>query len=583
MNERPSDFALLREFARSGSEPAFTTLAQRHLDLVYGTALRKVGDSGGAEEIAQNVFCALARKAWQFAPDDSLPAWLHKTALLESKFWLRGELRRRRREQTAAELGTTMKTPQDQPAFRALVPLLDDARLSLREQDRTALLLRYCESQSLREVGAVFGVSDDTAQKRVQSALEKLAEFFRRRGFKTATVAVAAAALQHTSASASATLVSTVVGAALSAASPALTGLGALVARLASLSRGQTAAVCVALAAAPLGWQLKARQAASQEAWRVQAQSLAAQRDAAAARSELERMQTAFAKLEQTAARQREEAERAAESARAFEVWKQKTRSQFLAADYRWDDDSAFVRIPKKVLPELSELADDSPFRPPGVVNPYARELLCLTPAERQTMEDTLQRVSELQRGEKAEIYERDNNVSGQMLASRSFAEGPLRGMAGVEAEQRLAQLITEVRGILGDARWPVMPSRFRNVNVDLFNSVLIPKPSAEFVARVETDSQGTLKASWTYTGDVGSGSPSPSFVGRDGERYSMNVVGYINDSAPLSAFMPDPGPNQRKQGTSLGGIPASKAIRQRMLEWFQAQAVLRLGRKEKP
>src|SRR6266446_1389814 len=124
MNERCQDFGLLRAFVRQGDQAAFTAVVRRHLDLVYATALRKVEDPGAAEEVAQNVFAALARKAWQFAPDDSLPAWLHKTALLESKFWLRGEMRRRRREQTAAELGTTMKTPDDQPALNALVPLL---------------------------------------------------------------------------------------------------------------------------------------------------------------------------------------------------------------------------------------------------------------------------------------------------------------------------------------------------------------------------------------------------------------------------------------------------------------------------
>src|SRR5258708_40373389 len=91
MSDRQSDFALLQEFAREGRQPAFSTLTRRHLDLVYAIALRKVEDSGGAGEIAQNVFSALARKAWQCAPDDSLPAWLHKATLLESKHWLRGE------------------------------------------------------------------------------------------------------------------------------------------------------------------------------------------------------------------------------------------------------------------------------------------------------------------------------------------------------------------------------------------------------------------------------------------------------------------------------------------------------------
>ena len=146
-----------------------------------------------------------------------------------------------------------MKTPEDQPAFNALMPMLDDALLSLREKDRTALLLRFYESQSLREVGAAFGVSEDTAQKRVQAALEQVAEFFKLRGFKTATVAAAATALQHTTASASAGLASTVAGAALQGTPPALAGLGAWLGRLASLTRAQTAAVCVALAVAPVG------------------------------------------------------------------------------------------------------------------------------------------------------------------------------------------------------------------------------------------------------------------------------------------------------------------------------------------
>src|SRR5882724_2367350 len=185
MNERRQDCELLQRFARDGEQSAFADVVRRHLDLVFATALRKVGDAGGAQEISQNVFSVLARKAWRFAPDDSLPAWLHKTALLESKSWLRGELRRRRREETAVELGTTMKSSDSQPAFNALMPLLDEALLSLREKDRTALLLRFYERQSMRDVGAAFGVSEDTVQKRVRGALEKVSHFFQRRGFKT--------------------------------------------------------------------------------------------------------------------------------------------------------------------------------------------------------------------------------------------------------------------------------------------------------------------------------------------------------------------------------------------------------------
>jgi len=302
MNGRRQDFEFLQRFTRHGEQTAFGDVVRRHLNLVFGTALRKLEDHGAAQEVAQNVFAVLARKACRFAPDDSLPAWLHKAALLESKYWLRGELGRRRREATAAELGTTMKAPEDQAAFNALVPMLDDALLSLRERDRTALLLRFYENQSLRDVGTAFGVSEDTARKRVQSSLEKLSEFFKRRGFKTATVAATAAALQSTATSASTTVFSAVVGAALQVGPPGLLGLGALLAWLARLSKGQTAAVCVALAAVPVGSQLNERHVAGEEVKRMQNQLLAAQNQGATVQSGIERLRAVSGGLEQSVA-----------------------------------------------------------------------------------------------------------------------------------------------------------------------------------------------------------------------------------------------------------------------------------------
>src|SRR5688572_32812851 len=108
MSNWRTDFELLRDFTRHGDQQAFASVVRRHLDLVYGTAVRKIEDQGAAEEVTPNVFAALARRAWQFAPEDSLPAWLHRTTLLEAKGWLRGELRRRGSEQSAVALGRTM-------------------------------------------------------------------------------------------------------------------------------------------------------------------------------------------------------------------------------------------------------------------------------------------------------------------------------------------------------------------------------------------------------------------------------------------------------------------------------------------
>src|ERR1039458_900385 len=60
--------------------------------------------------------------------------------------------------------------------------VLDDAMATLDAADRAAVLLRYFENKSLRELGATLGTSDDAAQKRVSRAVERLREFFAKRG-----------------------------------------------------------------------------------------------------------------------------------------------------------------------------------------------------------------------------------------------------------------------------------------------------------------------------------------------------------------------------------------------------------------
>jgi hypothetical protein len=65
--------------------------------------------------------------------------------------------------------------------WKQIAPLLDEAIAALDETDRAAVLLRYFENKSLREVGQTLGTTDDTAQKRVSRAVERLRDFFTQR------------------------------------------------------------------------------------------------------------------------------------------------------------------------------------------------------------------------------------------------------------------------------------------------------------------------------------------------------------------------------------------------------------------
>jgi DNA-directed RNA polymerase specialized sigma24 family protein len=56
------DHELLGEYVERRSDQAFMALVERHIDLVYSTALRSVRDPHLARDVVQKVFILLARK-----------------------------------------------------------------------------------------------------------------------------------------------------------------------------------------------------------------------------------------------------------------------------------------------------------------------------------------------------------------------------------------------------------------------------------------------------------------------------------------------------------------------------------------
>jgi len=93
----------------------------------------------------------------------------------------------------------------------------------LDDTDKTALLLRYFENKSLREVGTALGASDNAVQKRIARALERLREFFQKRGVAVGASGLAAAVSANAVQAAPAGLAATISSAASVASSAAAT------------------------------------------------------------------------------------------------------------------------------------------------------------------------------------------------------------------------------------------------------------------------------------------------------------------------------------------------------------------------
>jgi len=185
------DNELLRRYAQEGDEAAFAEVVRRHTDLVYSAALRIVRDAALTQDVTQSVFTKLARVAGALSNYPTPIGWLHTTTRHTAINAVRAETRRRAREHEAFTMHNISAMPDAH--WEQLRPILDEAVGQLGERDRQAVLLRFFHGLSHQEVGAVLGVAENTAQKRVDRALDKLRARFARQGVTVSSALLAAA------------------------------------------------------------------------------------------------------------------------------------------------------------------------------------------------------------------------------------------------------------------------------------------------------------------------------------------------------------------------------------------------------
>jgi RNA polymerase sigma factor (sigma-70 family) len=190
------DRQLLREYADLGSEQAFKTLVERHLGLVHSAARRQVKDAQLAEDVSQAVFTLLARKAGSLPRESRLSGWLYQTTCFVARRALRSELRRRERERIASAMQPHETSVAHDP-WNDLAPHLDEAMGRLGDKDQKALLIRYFEKRTHRDVAEALGIGEEAAKKRTLRALEKLRLLLQRQGVVISGVGLAAALGEH--------------------------------------------------------------------------------------------------------------------------------------------------------------------------------------------------------------------------------------------------------------------------------------------------------------------------------------------------------------------------------------------------
>src|SRR5262249_45379338 len=148
--------------------------------------LRMVRDPHLAEDVAQGVFLAMAKNSAHLSGCTVLAGWLHRTTQNLAANVVRSQVGRRAREKEDAAMNELLSDESDVP-WTQIATHLDAALGELTESDRDALLLRYFERKSAREMAQILGTTDVAAQKRVNRAVDRLREFFGKRGIAVGT------------------------------------------------------------------------------------------------------------------------------------------------------------------------------------------------------------------------------------------------------------------------------------------------------------------------------------------------------------------------------------------------------------
>jgi uncharacterized protein (TIGR03435 family) len=187
-----NDMDLMQEYADRNSEPAFAGLVHRHINLVYSVALRFTGNSPDAQDVTQAVFIILAQKVASLRQRTTLTGWLYETTRFTARQLLRTRARQQAREQEAY-MQSTLNDSNSENVWRQLAPLLEEAMARLNEKERTLVALRFFENKSAAETAALLGIQEWAAHKCAARAMEKLRQFFVKRGIASTTATLAGA------------------------------------------------------------------------------------------------------------------------------------------------------------------------------------------------------------------------------------------------------------------------------------------------------------------------------------------------------------------------------------------------------
>ena len=167
----------------SGDAEAFATLYDATSAIVFGLALSIVRDRAEAEEVAQEVYLQVWRRAAAFDPKRGSPlAWITMIARsrsidrVRSDTSYRGAISELGAAAPRQPLGDPLVDPEEETSLKERRVMVKRALAELTEEQRAAIELAFFKGLSHAEIARLTETPLGTVKSRIRSGVLKLEE-----------------------------------------------------------------------------------------------------------------------------------------------------------------------------------------------------------------------------------------------------------------------------------------------------------------------------------------------------------------------------------------------------------------------
>ena len=170
-----SDDMLIQEI-RDGQKDSFDTLMQRHQERVYHIAYSFAKSVENAMDISQNVFLKIYENLGKFRGDSQFKTWMMRITYNESQNWVKKNQKILPHQdiEAVAESSPSSVTHEDEHLISENKTVLLRCLYDLNTKYRLAVILRYYEGFSIKEIAETLKCSQGVVKNMLFRSLQKL-------------------------------------------------------------------------------------------------------------------------------------------------------------------------------------------------------------------------------------------------------------------------------------------------------------------------------------------------------------------------------------------------------------------------